>query len=129
MCERAGSGRAGAGVHGRLVIALLRKSRAGAVAAMLYLLAAAGVFVAHWYSVKTNPADSGESAIPFFLLTLPWMLAVPESWMSSAAWAWMAYPLAWLCVGVNALILYGAVALGVFVLGFAANTLGLSGKQ
>jgi hypothetical protein len=130
MFERAGPGRAGANVRGRLaVIGFLRKSRAGAVAALLYLLIAAGVFIAHVYSVKTNPADSGESAIPFFLLTLPWTLAVPASWMYSAVWAWAAYSLAWLFVGINALILYCAAALGVFVLGSAVNVLGFSKKR
>jgi hypothetical protein len=105
------------------------KSTAGAIAAILYLLVAAGVFVAHVYSVKTNPADSGESAIPFFLLTLPWALAVPEALIRSTAWVWLSYPLAWLFVGLNALILYCAVALGVFVLHSVVNALGLSKKR
>ena len=80
-------------------------------AAGLYVIAAAVLFGAHWYSLKTNPGDSGESAIPFFLLTLPWMLAVPEAMIRSAYWIWLSYPLAWVSVYLNAGLVYGLVRL------------------
>lgn len=89
------------------------KSRAGAAAAVLYLLIAAAAFVAHLYSVKTNPADSGESALPFVLLGLPWTMQLPSHWMGLEIWPWIAYPVGWLCVALNAAILYGLVALSL----------------
>jgi hypothetical protein len=39
--------------------------------AAFYRVAALAALNAHWVSVKTTPGDSGESAIPFFLLTVP----------------------------------------------------------
>ena len=50
--------------------------------------------------------DSGESAIPFFLLTLPWGMMLPKSLIYAAAWAYLAFPLGWLLVILNGLILY-----------------------
>lgn len=94
----------------------LKKSKVGMIIAVLYLLLAAGVFIAHLYSVNTNPGDSGESAIPFMLLTLPWLFIVPQSLMYAPAWAWLAYPLGWLFVVLNALALYYVVALSLSIL-------------
>lgn len=85
---------------------MLKTPRAGIAAATLYLLMALVVFLSHLYSVKTNPADSGESGIPFFLLTLPWMRFVPASWRYAPAWEVLAYPLAWLCILINAGVLF-----------------------
>lgn len=63
--------------------------------------------------------------MPFILFTLPWMFAIPKSVTYSVAWAWAAYPVAWLMVGINAFILYCAVALAGFVLNRLAVSLPL----
>jgi hypothetical protein len=90
---------------------LLKTSKAGIAVATLYVLVAMTIFVAHIYSVKTNPADSGESAIPFFMLALPWVMFVPASWHHLPAWSWLAYPVLWFCVTFNAFLIYSAVGL------------------
>ena len=83
---------------------LLKFSKVSLAIASFYVLLATIVFVLHFYSVKTNPADSGESALPFFILTLPWMMFVPTSWFNLPAWNWLAYPIAWFCVTFNAFV-------------------------
>jgi hypothetical protein len=47
------------------------KSRAGRLITGTYLFCTAAAFLAHLYSVNTNPADSGESALPFFSFNTP----------------------------------------------------------
>lgn len=89
----------------------LKKSKPALIIASFYLLLAMAVFAAHLYSVKTNPADSGESGIPFFMLTLPWITLVPGSWHYTAAWSWLAYPVSWFCVALNGFIVYCTVGL------------------
>ena len=90
-------------------------SKIGIAASSLYVLFALVVFVAHLYSVETNPADSGESRIPFFMLTLPWMMYIPSSWHYSSAWSLFAYPISWICIALNALLIYGIVALSTSI--------------
>lgn len=84
----------------------LRKSRLGLVVAGAFLAAAAALFAAHVVSFKTNPADSGESALWFFLLTLPWAYLLPEAVINAAWWDRVAYGAGWLLVGLNAFLLY-----------------------
>lgn len=67
---------------------LSRATRAGGAAAILYLIAALIFFVAHRYSVRTNPADSGESAIPLAMFALPWVMFIPDSWHYLPARSW-----------------------------------------
>jgi len=86
-------------------------SKIGIAAVSLYVVLALVVFAAHLYYVETNPADSGESGIPFFMLTLPWMMYIPSSWHYSTAWSLFAYLISWICVTLNALLIYGIVAL------------------
>ena len=87
----------------------------GIAASSLYVVLALAVFVAHLYSVETNPADSGESGIPIFMLTLPWMMYIPSSWHYSSAWGLFAYPVSWICIALNALLIYGIVALSTSI--------------
>ena len=82
------------------------RSKPGRIIAGIYLAMALVAFVTHLISVKTNPADSGESALPFFLLTLPWGMMLPKSLLYTSAWAYLAYPVGWLLVALNSLILY-----------------------
>jgi hypothetical protein len=89
----------------------LKISKVGITVSTLYVLLAMAVFVAHIYSVKTNPADSGESAIPLYMLALPWMMFVPASWYYLAEWSWLAYPVLWLCVALNAFLIYSVTGL------------------
>ncbi len=87
-------------------ISLTFRSRFGWFIAGAYIALALVTFVAHLVPVKTNPADSGESAIPFFLLTLPWGMMLPKSLLYTSAWAYLAHPVGWLLVLLNSLILY-----------------------
>lgn len=98
---------------------LLKTSKAGIAVATFYVLFAMTVFVAHIYSVKTSPSDSGESAIPFFMLALPWMMLVPASWHYLLAWSWLAYPVLWFCVTFNAFLIYCAVGLATSIVQWA----------
>jgi hypothetical protein len=84
----------------------LRKSRFGLVLAGAFLALAAVLFVIHVVSMKTNQADSGESALLFFLLTLPWAYLLPEAVINAAWWDDVAYGAGWVLVGLNAFLLY-----------------------
>jgi hypothetical protein len=86
----------------------LRKSRVGLALAGAFLAAAAVLFAVHVVSFKTNPADSGESALWFFLLTLPWAYLLPEAVISAPWWDRVAYGAGWLLVALNAFLVYCA---------------------
>lgn len=90
----------------------LRKSRFGLALAGAFLAVAAALFALHVASMRTNQADSGESALWFFLLTLPWAYLLPEAVINAAWWERVAYGAGWLLVGLNAFLLY-CVAGGV----------------
>ena len=77
----------------------LRRSRAGAVAAALYLLAFLGVFAWVFFAASKNPADSGESGILLLPFAMPWVTWLPVEWLGP--WA------ALLCVAWNACLVYG----------------------
>lgn len=102
-------------IMARELISGFKISKIAIVAASLYLLIAVAVFVAHLYSVKTNAGDSGESAIPLFMLSLPWIMLMSTFWQSGI-WAWLAYPVLWLCIGFNAVLIYAGVSFVVFIL-------------
>lgn len=86
----------------------LRKSRAGAALAGAFLGVAAVLFAVHVHSMTTNQADSGESALLFFLLTLPWAFLLPEAVINAPWWDRIAYGAGWGLVGLNAFLLYCA---------------------
>jgi hypothetical protein len=86
----------------------LRKSRVGLAFGGAFLAAAVVLFAVHVVSFRTNPADSGESALWFFLLTLPWAYLLPEAVIHAAWWDRVAYGAGWLLVAFNAFLLYCA---------------------
>ena len=77
---------------------VIRFSRAGTVAAALFLLTAVGVFAWIFFVASKNPADSGESGILLLPFAMPWISLAPRSWLG----AWFAMS----CVLLNGLILY-----------------------
>jgi hypothetical protein len=84
----------------------LRKSRVGAALAGAFVATAAVLFALHLYSMKTNAADSGESALWFFLFTLPWAYLLPEAVINASWWDRVAYGAGWALVLLNAFLLY-----------------------
>jgi hypothetical protein len=84
----------------------LRKSAVGGALAGIFLAVALGFFVLHVMSFKTNAADSGESALWFFLLTLPWAYLLPEAVIDAPWWDRVAYAAGWALVALNAFLLY-----------------------
>jgi hypothetical protein len=84
----------------------LRKSRVGLGLAGTFLGVAVALFALHILSVTTNPADSGESALWFFLLTLPWAYLLPEAVINAPWWDRVAYGAGWVLVILNAFLLY-----------------------
>lgn len=87
-----------------------RCSKTGITAALVFLGSAAGMFLWHLYSVKTNPADSGESAIGFALFTLPWLAIIPKEILRSEIWDRSGHMIGWFCAAVNSFIIYWVVA-------------------
>jgi|CXWL01.1.fsa_nt_gi hypothetical protein len=90
---------------------LSKNSKVGVAVAGVYFLVALAAFVGHIYSTRTNPADSGESALLFYLLSLPWMKLIPAPWMYSQFWPWLAYPVAWLCITLNIFLVFRIISL------------------
>ncbi|HSD43704.1 MAG TPA: hypothetical protein VLD36_17785 [Burkholderiales bacterium] len=84
----------------------LRLSRTGCALAITFLCIAGALFALHWHSFRTNPGDSGESALWFFLCTLPWAFLLPEALVSSPGWDDVAYYIGWAFVAWNAFLLY-----------------------
>jgi len=84
----------------------LRKSRFGRALAGAFLAVAAALFAVHVVGVRANPADTGERALWFFLLTLPWAYLLPEAVINAAWWERVAYGAGWVLVGLNAFLLY-----------------------
>lgn len=97
---------------------LVKASKVAKVIALLYVLLVITVFLAHIYSVKTNAADSGESAIPLYLLALPWIKLIPASFFYSTAWGWLAYPALWLCVSLNGFFIYYIISRSALVISY-----------
>jgi hypothetical protein len=77
---------------------VLQKSRTGFVAAGLFLLAFLALLAWIFFVASKNPADSGESGILLLPFAMPWLMWLPVEWLGP--WA------AFLCVLLNAMIIY-----------------------
>ena len=88
----------------------LKKTKAGMVVSGIYLGISLIAFLTHIMSVETNPADSGLSAIWFYLCSLPWlkilMDLLPQDFFYTRTWGLLTYPVGWCCILLNAFILY-----------------------
>ncbi len=84
----------------------LRKSPAGLALAGAFVAVALVLFALHVLSYRTNPADSGASALWFFLLTLPWANLLPEALINAPWWDRVALAAAWLLVALNSFLVY-----------------------
>lgn len=78
---------------------VLRKSRAGSIAAGLFLLAFVGLFAWLYFSASQNAADSGESGILLLPFAMPWVMWLPVEWLGPLS--------GFLCVVFNAALIYG----------------------
>jgi len=76
----------------------LRKSRAGALAAGLFVAAFFIVFAFVWFVASRNPADSGESGLLLLIFAMPWAMWLPVEWLGPWAGAG--------CMLLNAFLLY-----------------------
>jgi hypothetical protein len=76
----------------------LRRSKAGAFAAGLFLLAFGVLFAWVYFIASKNPADSGESGILLLPFAMPWVTWLPPEWLGPG--------MALLCVTFNGLIVY-----------------------
>ena len=76
----------------------LRKSKTGLLAAGIFLMAFLALFAWVFLVASKNPADSGESGILLLPFGMPWVMWLPVEWLG--LWA------AFLCVSLNALIVY-----------------------
>ena len=77
---------------------VLQTSKTGFVSAGLFLLAFLGLLAWIFFVASKNPADSGESGILLLPFAMPWVMWLPAEWLG--LWA------AFLCVSINALIVY-----------------------
>ncbi len=88
----------------------VKKSKAAMIVSGIYLGIAFAAFLTHIISVNTNPADSGLSAIWFYLCSLPWIQVLisvlPKDFTYTRTWGRIVYHIGWGCVFINALILY-----------------------
>jgi hypothetical protein len=75
-----------------------RFSRGGFIAAGLFLLLFVVVFSWIYFIASKNPADSGESGILLLPFAMPWITLLPAHLAGLL--------LAFVCVFINALILY-----------------------
>lgn len=86
----------------------LRKSKPGFIVAGVFLIYSLISFLSHIISVFINPADTGLSALWFFLATAPWGYVLPDSLLYSRIWGLIAYPVLWAIVLFNAFLFYCA---------------------
>jgi len=84
----------------------LKKSWPGFVAGGIYITAGIIALCWHLYSVSTNVADSGLSALYLYFLSKPWIDWVPNAFVYSGVWGWIVYPVALLFVSFNGFLLY-----------------------
>ena len=84
----------------------LRLSRLGFALAVTFLLVAGALFALHVHAYRTNPADSGESALWFFLCTLPWAFLLPEAVINAPWWDEVSNYVGWALAAWNAFLLY-----------------------
>lgn len=83
----------------------LRVSKLGLTVGIVFLLTAGTLFAMHLHALATDDAGA-DSALLFFLLTLPWALLLPEWLVTQAWWDQASYYVSWLFVGLNAFALY-----------------------
>jgi hypothetical protein len=84
----------------------LRLSKVGLSLAITFLCIAGALFALHFHAFRTNPADSGASALWFFLCTLPWAFLLPEAALNAPWWDRIADYVGWALVAWNAFLLY-----------------------
>jgi hypothetical protein len=77
---------------------VLRRSKTGALASGLFLLAFLGLFAWVFLVASKNPADSGESGILLLPFAMPWVMWLPVDWLG--------LPAGVACVSLNAGLLY-----------------------
>jgi uncharacterized membrane protein YhaH (DUF805 family) len=77
---------------------VLRKSKTGFGVAGLFLFTFLALLAWLYLIASKNPADSGESGILLLPFAMPWVMWLPVEWLG--LWA------AFLCVSLNALIVY-----------------------
>ncbi len=86
----------------------LRLSKPGLAVAIAFLCVAGALFALHFHAVKAGPAGAGESALWFFLCTLPWAFLLPEAATRAPGWDGIADYVSWAFVAWNAFLLYCA---------------------
>ncbi len=86
---------------------VLKHSKPGWIVAGLFTTLAMVAFLAHRYSILTNPGDSGESAVVLIPFASPWIFWIPDGVLHSRYWDTLAYPVFWGLVLLNACMLYG----------------------
>jgi hypothetical protein len=79
---------------------VFRRSRGGLIAAGLFLLLAAAVFLWIFLVASKNPADSGESGLLLLLFAMPWALWIPVQFLGPGTGV--------ACILLNALLAYCA---------------------
>ncbi len=84
----------------------LRLSKVGLSLAITFLCIAGALFALHVHAFSTNPANSGESALWFFLCTLPWAFLLPGAVLDAPWWDRIADYVGWALVAWNAFLLY-----------------------
>ncbi len=86
----------------------VRFSLRGVSVSAVFLVLATAAYLQHAHSIGTNPADSGESGILFFIFSLPWGLVtgIVVDLLHIRLSNDTPYVLVWSKVGLNALILY-----------------------
>jgi len=99
-------------------------SKLGLTLSMMLLLVAVTLFALHLHAIAVDPTGSTGSALLFFVLTLPWALALPDWLIGQAWWDRASYYVCWLLVGVNAFLLYCAAGGIRFAIGDRATRLG-----
>ena len=85
---------------------VLKHSKSGWIVAGMFLLLATLAFLAHLYSITTDPGDSGESAVILIPFSSPWIFWVPDSIIHSRLCHWLAYPVFWGLTLLNAFFIY-----------------------
>lgn len=59
----------------------LRLSKAGLLAAGLFLGAAVAVFAWIFFLASTHSGDSGESGVLLIPFAMPWIVLIPKTWL------------------------------------------------
>lgn len=81
-----------------MITPVIRRSKAGLIAALTFILAFLAIFAWIFFVSSKNPADSGESGVLLLPFALPWVGWLPEAWLGLTG--------AFASVVLNALIIY-----------------------